>query len=165
MGKRKKIFIIIMAMAVVGFFVLLLVNRGENTISGKYKNDFSGEVLEIKNNGTFYLDKSLATCPDEQRSFPEIKAGGVTGKWKVDGDNIVFSTGSGAALRGKIVIAGLIMDENRRKWYSLSKNWDETKLTKEELKNVQESFPSNTQWPTSEVIKDDSSTKGGNLDF
>ena len=92
-------------------------SRFSDTVAFYEKNS---EILELKKDGTFYLDKSLyrAIYKNDARqrrgqrnvsdlleegrkgeTFPGIDSDGVSGQWRKDEDAIIIATGSGMSLR------------------------------------------------------------------
>ena len=112
------------------------------------------EILELKKDGTFYLDKSLYRAiyknyarhpqssgrhstgrPKRKRSvgagrkgetFPSIDSDGVSGQWREDEDAIILATGSGMSLR--LVRKGereLVAEGGYRARWLRWENWEE----------------------------------------
>ena len=111
--------------------------------------DSRHQILELRKDGTFYLDIAIyhektldaavrAGKNEQERkeiiqerraceAFPDIITPGVTGKWKIEGNSVVLTIGSGATLRGKIIeskinpgTVGIIGESPEREWFRTS---------------------------------------------
>ncbi len=100
----------------------LNVSHIKSKIYGMWTSSPYRQVLELKKDGTFYLDKTIcrkAVLESEKRTgltglarlertreaFPNVTTPKVVGRWKIEGGFVVLTTDSGATLRGKTIEA------------------------------------------------------------
>ena len=76
-------------------------------ISGTYITDTPGEYLELKKDGVFYWKEK-----SEYEFLPSVEE---TGKWKVEGDEIIFTYPLGIVDRVKIK-GNTLIDPDGKTW-------------------------------------------------
>jgi|GEM_PF-885986 len=90
-------------------FLVMLSSCGKNekAIVGKYVTDDPSEYLVLKGDGTFYLR--------EKSKFLNMIAPETTGRYRLEGDEIVLTHPLGIVTRGRIE-RGMIVDPDGKSW-------------------------------------------------